>query len=39
MSIRSAFEIGSLKSHGTGSGLGPSPSETQMPRTANAYDA
>ncbi|AMB96568.1 hypothetical protein B6C83_07460 [Aerococcus urinae] len=28
-SIRSAFEIWSLKSHGIGSGRGPSPSELQ----------
>ncbi len=38
MSIRYAFEISSLKSHGTGSGLGPSPSELQISRTADAYD-
>ncbi len=37
MSIRSAFEILSLKSHGIGSGQGPSPSELQTASTANAY--
>ncbi|MDK7801565.1 hypothetical protein QP591_04570 [Aerococcus urinae] len=34
VSIRSAFEIWSLKSQGIGSGLGPSPSELQTDSTA-----
>ncbi len=37
MSIRSAFEFLALKSHGTGSGQGPSPSELQTASTADAY--
>ncbi len=37
MSIRSAFEFWPLKSHGTGSSQGLSPSELQTDSTADAY--
>ncbi len=36
VSIRSAFEFWSLKSHGIGSGQGPSPSELQRASKAKA---